>query len=215
MSFRKRMYPGAMVLMVGLLPPAASQAQARTSYTASLLSASVITLPTNTMTTDTDPNAALLSDLALSETDPLGALEITSLSHAGSGISSGWLIGGALSAAAGVASLASGGGSSAAGPLRTPATNVGPVYSVEPGASISGNGSGGSISGINIGSSSSSSSVSSAGSGSFGPLSDSGGGGPVGITTFGPGATPEPGSLALLGGMGLTLTAVKLRRRKR
>lgn len=204
MSCRNRMYTSAMVLMVGILPLAASQAHAQTPSAASLLGASVVTLPGDTTNTDTDSNFDMLGDLTLPESDLLGVPQVTSLSHAGSGISSGWAIGGALGAAAGVAALASGGGSGTTTLLSTPSTISGPVYAAESGRSL------GSI-GSSVGSTSGS-----AGSGGVSALSEPSGSStsPGGITSQAV-TTPEPGALAMFGGMGLMLTAAKLRRRKR
>ena len=197
MSCWNKMYPGAMVLMVGLLPLASAQVHAQTSTTTSLLSASIVTLPSASMNKDTDSNNEMLADFLLPDSDLLGTQEVTTLSHAGS--NSGWVIGGALGAAAGVAGLASSGGSSASTLLRTPASLPGT------GALTGGNvitTTGGTTSGFNGGGT-----TSGVAGGGFIP------GGPGGVSSSA--VTPEPGSLALLGGMGLMLTAVKLRRRKR
>lgn len=236
MNCLDRMVPGAMVMMVGLLPLAASQAHAQSSSPVSLLSVGVITLPSDTLYQDPDSNDALLGDLALTDTDPLGVQQETlTLPHSGSGIGSGWLIGGTLGAAAGLVGLASGGGSGAAfSLLRTPSTTVGPVFAIEPGVTYLGSGS--TISGIGGNSLVNSGSMVSGvggsgivnagngpiligiGAGTVLPLSipdpgsSSGGGGP--ITPQGP-STPEPGALAMFGGLGLMFTAAKLRRRKR
>lgn len=236
MSCWNRMNPGAMLLMAGLLPLAAAQAHAQSSSAASLLSSSVIALPSETRNQDTDASYDPLIDLTLPETDLLGTQGITTLSHSGSGIGSGWLIGGALGAAAGAVGLVSGGGSSAASLLRTPATTSGTVYTagigstITPVITLTPSGAVTTVSTVipsntvtqistvsGIGGSTIGSGGSTAGSGvasAFSVPSGSGiSSGTGGISPFA--STPEPGSLALLGGMGLMLTAVKLRRRKR
>ncbi len=199
MSCLNRMYPGAMVLMVGLLPLASSQVHAQTSAASSLLSASIVTLPSATMNKDTDSDNEMLGDILLPDTDILGVQGVTTLSHAGS--SSGWIIGGALGAAAGVAGLASSGGSSVATLLRTPSNLSGSGAIIDSGNVITTSGS--TTTSVN------------------GGITTSGAGGGF-VSGFVPGGgvsasavTPEPGSLALLGGISLMLTAVKLRRRKR
>jgi len=247
MNCLSRLHPGAMLLMVGLLPLATSQARAQSSSATSLLSVGVIALPSDTMNdtvnTNPDSNFDPLGDLALPDSDPLSTQEGTTLSHSGSGSNSGWLIGGTLGAAAGIAGLVSGGGgSSAATLLRTPAFPPGPAYATElgnvvtPGTVTLGNGSnvvtsGGSVTGTsgnsNIVAGGSSNTVttgvsnavttgSKVGSSDIRPLSEPGGGLDSGSGGIGPLAiTPEPGPLALLSGMGLVFTGVKLRRRKR
>jgi len=236
-----RLKPGAMLLMVGLLPLATSQAQAQSTSAASLLGSTVIALPSDTMNTDNDSNNDMLGAFNLGDADLLGTQDVTTLSHGGSGISSGWILGGALGAAAGVAGLASGGGSSAAALLRTPASPVGPTFATELGTPSTiagntvtvsngntsltgggvnaGNGSAGSGSGSGVGSGSGAPGVNGGSTiGNVGTVNSfqgpSGGGFSGG--GIGPQAVvPEPGTMALFGGMGLMLTAAKLRRRKR
>lgn len=208
MSFRNMLRPGAMFLAVGLLPVVCSQAYAQSPSVTALLSTSVTTLPSDTKN-DNDPSYMdLLSDFTPGEADPLGLPAVASLSHAGSGLGAGWLVGGAIGAAAGVVGLASGHGSSAAVALRTPADSSGFVYSTGVGTTVASLGGSNNVSG------------STAGNGvvvnSFGganALSAPGGANIAArpLAVF----TPEPGSFALLTGMGLMLTAVKMRRRKR
>lgn len=201
MSLRKMMRPGTLV-MAGLLPLAVSQAHAQTSATA-LLSTSVMTLPSAPAKENTEKTSDLTGVFTQGESDLLVSQSAMSFSHTGSGIGSGWLVGGALGAAAGLLGLSSGSGSSAAVQLRTPADLPTAIASTGldsaaappavPGVGVFGNfGPGGSA-------------VTPFG-GSNPPA-----GGIVSQTT----TTPEPGSIALLSGLGLVLTAARLRRRKR
>ncbi len=199
------MRPGTMFLMAGLLPLAASQVRAQSTSLTSVLSTSVAVLPSDTTSDNNDANFDLFGDFTMEDTDPLGLQSVTPISHAGSGLSAGWLLGGTLSATAGLASLVSGHGSAEALQLRTPSSAPGlPTAAgfVNNTAVIGGATVANTVSG---GSTLTSFAPSSGKGGSVGPLSP-----PARVTV-----TPEPGSIALLGGFGLMLTAVKMRRRKR
>ena len=209
MSFRNMLRPGAMFLAVGLLPVVCSQAYAQSPSVTALLSTSVTTLPSDTKN-DNDPSYMdLLGDFMPGEADPLCLPAVASLSHAGSGLGAGWLVGGALGAAAGVVGLASGHGSSSAVALRTPADSSGFVYSTGVGTTVASLGGSNNVSGSSVGNGV----VVVNSIGGANALSAPGG---ANIVARPPAVfTPEPGSFALLTGMGLMLTAVKMRRRKR
>jgi hypothetical protein len=210
MSCLNRLRSGAAFMIAGLLPLAGVQAHAQTTTT-TLLSTTLVTLPGNTMKEETDSNNDLMGEFVLGETDPLGLQAVASLAPARSGFSAGWLVGGALGAA-GLVGLAGGGGSGSGAALRTPATV--PSTSPEPGATVTVIGSQtGVVSVGNSGGTASANGSTSGTGGSASPFGISGGsGGSIGAAAA---DTPEPGSLAMLGGMGLMLTAAKLRRRKR
>lgn len=207
MSFRNMLRPGALFLAVGLLPVVCSQAYAQSPSVTALLSSSVTTLPSDTKN-DNDPSYLdLLGDFTPGEADPLGLPAVASISHASSGLGAGWLVGGALGAAAGVVGLASGHGSSSAVALRTPAAPSGFVFT---GVGTTVASLGGSN---NVGSSNSGNGVVINSVGGANALSAPGS---SNIVARPPASfTPEPGSFALLTGMGLMFTAVKMRRRKR
>lgn len=220
MTVRKWLRPGALVLMAGILPLAVSQAHAQSPSTTSLLSTRAMTLISVPTKENSDTNSDQIGDFTLGETDLLGAPDVTSFAHAGSGIGSGWLVGGALGAAAGLVGLASGsGGSATAIELRTPSGLPVVIAStgldstagvpVGPGAGVPGFTSVGvpvsPVTGVSV-------DLTGAGNG----VPQAGGSNPTAgglITLVAP--TPEPGSLALLSGMGLMLTAARMRRRKR
>jgi hypothetical protein len=212
MSLHKFMRPGALVMMAGLLPLASAQAHAQSASATSLLSTSVMTLPSDSTKDKNDTNFDLMSDFTLGQTDPIGTQDIAALSHSGSGISSGWLIGGGLGAAAGLLGLASGGGSFGAIQLRTPAGIPDTIAS----ASLGGNSA--VLVSLYIPSNTSTGVSVVNNAGSIGTLTQAAGspdGRTSGTVKAFASVTPEPGTLALLSGMGLMLTAAKMRRRKR
>lgn len=226
-----------MFLMAGLLPLAVSQAQAQSSATNALLGEPVKTLPSTSAHSQSDAKSSdLTAPLDLTTSDLLGSQDSVTLpqAHSGSGSSAGWLVGGTLGLAAGVLGLASGGGSAGASAmLRTPALPDAPTVftSVETAGNIN-TGSGivttlpasdtAPLPTVSAPVSTGSDPISAPstgdigptpfsvpGSGSFSSNGFSGGG-------FTPAAdTPEPGSLAMFGGLCLTFTVGVLRRRKR
>lgn len=199
--------------MMGLLPLITSQAQAQNSSRTTMLSSNVVYLAMNTTndsTSSDNTNEFLFPDAYLMETDAMSAPG--AISHGTS--SSAWLLGGSLSAGAGLLGLLSGGGSPSL-QTRTPAspssflpsiaingvfqapvaTFTTPVVIVNANSSTANGSTANSVSGGNSGFTTP--------GGSTGTIG--------GLAAF----TPEPGSIALLTGLGLGLTSITLRRRKR
>ncbi len=212
MNIAKSMRSGLLCAAVGLLPLLSSQAHAQVLPATTLLESNVMYVSVHASSNGADlnnMNDTLFADAYIGDTDVLITTPGSGTSRKSTSNSSNWLVGGALGVTAGVVGLMSGSSSAGSSVLRTPADPVGLLPSgllnssaLAPGASPRSNS-------FLANAATTGSAVNSFSSPGGAPPSGSGGG--FGIAAV----TPEPGALALLAGLGLTISSFGARRRRR